>query len=203
MELKKFNIAIEMKTRTLLGEILGEKTSLKLSNYFGNMPDDSTLLIDITEANVIDYHFCATSIGPLFKSVQNSKYKRKHIIIKIDPDQISNLLAGLSWYLYKERTEADSLTFFKEKNLSIKLLNSQENRIEFIGNIDKLQNQILSIINKKMEISANDIAKTINKTVEETIEKLNGLIKLSFIFKKEKETEVFYCSFNSLFQGGI
>lgn len=206
MELREFDIANEIKTRVLLGGNLGKRTSRKIIDCFNSLSDESTLLIDITTANVINYNFCSEAIGPLIKLLiddkEESKAARKYMMVKVDPVRKIRLLDGILFYIYKKRNTKDSDEAFVEHNLSIKLFNTQTKKIEFIGKLSKLQSDILDLINHKMEISAKDIAATIGITIEEAIgNNLKNLTKQFFVYETERNNEVFYCSFNKFIKG--
>lgn len=203
MELREFDIANEIKTRVLLGGNLGNRTSRKIIDCFNNLSDESTLLIDITKANVIHYNFCSEAIGPLIKLLikddkEESKAVRKYMIVKVAPYQKIKLLDGILFYIYREKNTEDSEKPFIEHNLAIKLFNTHTNKLEFIGKRSEQQSNILDLINQKMEINAKDIAATIGITVEEAIENnLENLIKQFFVYTIKKNKEIFYCSFNN------
>lgn len=200
MELKTFDIIKEIKTRILLGSNLGDRTSKKIIDCFTNLQDGSALLIDITEADVIDYNFCSTAIGPLFKLLLEGKFKGKYVMIKVDPDQKLNLLEGILWYIYKKRSERDIIDSFVENSLSIKLLNSQTGKLEFIGKLDALQEKILNLINEQNELTAKNIAEKTEISVEDAIKQLKTLSDKFFIYTKKPVPEIkgkdeLYCSF--------
>lgn len=200
MEAKTFDISDEIKTRVLLGSNLGDRTSKIIIDWFTNLQDDSALLIDITGADVIDYNFCSTAIGPLFKSLLQGNFKAKYVMIKVDPDQKLNLLEGILWHIYRKRSEKEIIDSFVSNSLSIKLLNTQTGKLEFIGELDELQEKILNLINDQKELTAKEIAEKTDISVEDTIEKLKTLNDKFFIFTKkpfsrEKGRDDFYCSF--------
>lgn len=206
MGLKEFDIANEIKTRILLGGNLGNRTSRRIIDRFNDLSYESTLLIDITKANVTDYRFCSEAIGPLIKLLvkddnKESKVARKYMIVKVDPDQKISLLAGILFHIHKKKSTKDSEESFIEHNLAIKLFNTRTNQLEFIGKLSKLQSNILNLINQKMEVNAKDIAAQIGITVEEAIENnLKNLTKQFFVYETERNNEIFYCSFNNIFK---
>jgi ribosomal protein S25 len=203
MGLKSFDISNEIKTRILLGSNLGDRTSKKIIECFKYLPDDSALLIDITGSDVIDYNFCSTAIGPVFKSLHDGEFKEKYVIIKVDPDQKLNLLEGILWYVTKKRNEIDIIGSFVENGLSVKLLNASTGKLEFIGKLDELQEKILKLINEQKELTAKDIAEKTEISVEEAIKQLKFLSNNFFIYTKkpvsqEKRKDDIYCSFYNL-----
>jgi len=203
MELMIFDISNEIKTRILLGSNLGNRTSKKIIDCFSILPDGSALLIDITGSDVIDYNFCSTAIGPVFKSLHDGEFKGKYVIIKADPDQKLNLLAGILWYVTKKRNETDIIGSFVENGLSVKLLNASTGKLEFIGKLDKLQEEILNLINEQKELTAKDVAEKTEISVEEAIKQLKILSTNFFIYTKkpvspEKRKDDIYCSFYNL-----
>jgi len=195
MELINFDIASEIKTRILLERGLGERTSQRLIDRLETMPDHSVFLVDITGADVIDYNFCSAAVGPLIKSLTENRFKNKYVIIKIDPDLKLNLLEGILVFLSIKTSEKDSEESFIERNLAIKLLNTQTNEIEFIGELSGYKKDILNLINEKLEMSSTDISKEIGKPVEEIIKNLKELEDQFFIYTKRRVNEILYYSF--------
>ena len=91
-------------------------------------------------------------------------------------------------------------------DLYIKLFNTYTKKIEFIGKLDELDEEILNFVNVEKEITANKISDHMGLSVEDTIEKLESLRKYYFIFKKkpvspEMGKDDLYCSFYNLFVG--
>lgn len=195
MDINEFDVANIIKTRILLEKRLGSQAGEILLESFKSIPDGTTMRIDLTGADVIDYNFCSTAIGPLIKSLNKPEFKKKYVIIKADPDQKDNLLDGILFYISGIRSGKKSTESFIENNLSIKLHNAETDELEFIGKLNDIQNNILNLINNKNELTINDIAKEIDKTVELTHKNLEELEKQFFIYTKQIENEVFYCSF--------
>lgn len=202
MELMIFDVADEMKTRILLENKIGDQVFKRILDCFNTLPDYSTLLIDITGADVIDYNFCSRAIGPLMKSLHEGKFENKYVIVKNDPEQELNLLEGILLFICQKKSGKNSKESFIDNNLSIKLLNARTNELEFIGKLSELQINILDLINEEKEVTSNNIANKINKSVEETIKILDTIIDQFFIYKKIEETTELYCSFfNLLIEG--
>lgn len=206
MELIPFNLVELMKTGTLLGEKLGNRANVKVTDFLESIPDNVTVIIDITKANIIDYIFFAEAIAPLFDILSNESQKNKYVILNIEPDQREDLLEGIMWHKFKERSKEETTKAFLAKGLFIKLYDSETKIVEFIGNLNDTEKKILELINDKVEIvenELNDIKSSIGVSLESLMECLKTLKKHFFIYDIEDKTEntVIYYSFYKLLRG--
>jgi hypothetical protein len=200
MELKNYNVASEIKDGLLLGQNFGRRASKQLMSYFESLQDNTTLLIDLTEAILLEYEFCSELLGPLIKAFKEGKYDKKYVIIKVHAYDKLNLLSGILWYVCAIKGEEDAEKMFFEKNLTVKLFDVGKNGLEYVG-LRNEQHHVLNLVDEKLEITAQEIADKIDMSVEDVIEKyLKILVNQFFIYTKHKGKDVLYCSFYNIFK---
>jgi len=184
MEFKRIDINSEVLTSRFGYDIDNSKAKDYLMKHILNISDPILIIFDFRKLN-FDHYF-AEVFGPVYKKALNQD-ENFDIIFQLHDKQIEWLFVGLIDHLnikYSENSDGDIRKFFLEKNLNIKLMKgNKENKISFYSKMLPEHIKILNYLNKKLDISFDDLYKKNFTSVDRLYQSLEELTKKKFIYK--------------------
>ena len=198
-----------MKIRRIdiIDDILGNEVALHrigqisydyLIKEISKCKDSTLFVIDLSEANPIDYKFCEIAFGEIYKN--SIKNKKLDFVFKSDKFQLRELITGiLDYYKISRNYNTKEIDVFKENNLYLKNIFPNKNNLEFISNLSEDHYEVLRFINKKITVTSIEIQNSITETPDITMPILNKLVEAKFILREE---ESIYSSIENLIYNG-
>ena len=79
----KFNIVEILNSYAVVGMYRGEETWNEIERVMNEVPDYVLVLIDLRQANPLQYVFCQYAFGPLFQAFNSNSWQRKYTIFQM------------------------------------------------------------------------------------------------------------------------
>lgn len=177
------------------GRYKGEEVRKILDDIITNLQSSSLLLIDMQKASPLDYVFCQYAFGPIIKVIQGNN---KPIIFKMlllhKRCFYRGILKHVDKTLPRNTSMEEAEKIFLGTSLFTMITTDGKENIEFIGNLNSIDDSILKFINESHSVSERDIINAIKDfQPNKIIESLNSLNKKGFIINPKNGSDN-YCS---------
>lgn len=184
-----------INTTCAVGRYKGEEVSNLLKSHIDELMPSSVLQIDFSNAKDLDYVFCQHAFGSLIKMIQESNkptlftmqnfHKRcfyRGVLKRIDQD------------LPRNSSVEDSEKVFVSAGMFIMMKVGEKKEIDFIGDLNPIDDSILAFINNAKEKSEREIIDS-KKEFEPTeiTDSLRSLSRKGFILTPANGSHN-YCS---------
>ena len=101
MEFRKeyINIVEFLNSYAVVGMYRGEETWNEIERVMNEVPDYVLVLIDLRQANPLQYVFCQYAFGPLFQAFKNNEWRHKYTIFQMYDFHQPGFFRGVLKYL--------------------------------------------------------------------------------------------------------
>lgn len=182
------------------GRYKGEEVNKILCNIISNLAPYSILVIDLQNANPLDYVFCQYAFGPVINEVQNNN---KPTLFKMQPIHKRCFYRGILKHIDKSLPRNSSIEesekVFKDSGYFTMITSDKQDKIEFIGNLNTTDTSILKFINELTSVSGREIINSKNEYHSDVIvESLKSLNRKGFILTTNNDEDRYYSIYEIL-----
>lgn len=177
-----------LQASAAVGPYRGKEVSDFLEHEVEKITSKSVLVIDIRKALPLQYVFCQYAFGPLLKSLQEGK--SLPTVFKMHEHHKQCFFRGIIKYINKNLPRNESEKAFIESGLFTMILLDNSEDIQYISNLEPLENEILNFVNEAQSISQRDIieAKTAKEPAD-IIDTLRSLDRKGFVLHTKNGIE--------------
>jgi hypothetical protein len=163
--------------------------------------DNSMVIIDIREANPLQYEFCQYAFGPLLKAFNSGEWPRKYVIFRMYEFHKPGFFRGVLKDLGTELPRRESEGGFVSAGFYLKMVVGDTDLINFVGNLDEHKSQTLSVINDMKDATARQLVERLSLPEEVVVDSLRLLVEKKFIvgpYAHENEQPHYYSFYKYL-----
>lgn len=191
-----------LKSTIAVGSYRGKEVWEEIKGLIENSEDEILFCIDLRKMVWLNTGFCEPAFGPMFRALLDRRWSRKYLIFQMYAVQKLGFFQGILRYLTIDAPRKESEQKFISENLFTKLIVGDDEKIDFLGNLNSNENKILQIVNDLKKANADRIKEQSFLTTEVVVDTLRALLDKYFILKYEKEgDETIYCSFYNFIGG--
>lgn len=195
MDQEKISIDIiknVLQSPAAVGRYRGHEVSEFLNLQIKTILPKSILIIDIREANPLQYNFCQFAFGPLLKMIQKNKSENIPTIFQMQEHHRPFFFRGVIKYIDKSISRSASEQAFIQSGMFTMLMLEGKNTIEYIANLNFIELEILNFVNESSIISEREIIKAKKKIqAANIIDALRTLNKMGFIIHHNNSNDTY------------
>ena len=200
IEFKKEYIDIVnlLKSTIALGVYRGDEVWTEIETLVNRVSDGTLVLIDLRQVIWLNTAFCQPAFGPIFKSLKNHKWSRKYVMFQMYDFHKPGFFQGVLKYFEIDVPRKESESEFSSANMYAKLIVSDKDSINFVGNMDINEQTILSAVNDLGQATAKQVVEKSGLAEEIVVDTLRSLARNKhFIveYVNESDQKYHYYSF--------
>ncbi len=177
-----------LNSPVVLGEYRGREVWLEINNQIESLPDGTLVWIDIEQALFINTAFFEPAFGPIFKTSERESWLRKYVMFQMKDMHKPGFYQGVLKYCGKDVPRREAEAQFINSEMYAKVIEGKRNQINFVGNLDNNEHEILDVVNKIGEANAKQVVEVSNLTEEITVDTLRSLRDKHFIVEHENKS---------------
>lgn len=188
------NIITEIvKSPSAVGRYRGEEVFEIVNQRVNDLSPDSLLIIDIREANPLQYVFCQYAFGPLLKVLHEKGSENKRFLFQMHEHHRSCFFRGVLKHIDKTIPRNESFNAFIESDMFTLLMIGEEKEIQYISKFNKIETDLLNLINEAENISGREIIDSKKLFDPDSIvDSLRSLNHKGFIVHIKNEIDQYY-----------
>lgn len=203
IEFKKeyFDIVKPLNSPVVIGMYRGKEIWTEIEKLIDKISDDTLVLIDLRRANPLQYVFCQHAFGPLFKALKDQRWQHKYVIFQMYDFHKPGFFRGILKHLGSELPRKESESGFVTAGMYAKLIVGDEEKINFIGNLNTNEQTILDVVNEFKQITSMEAAEKTDLAGEIVVDTLRSLVQKYFVVEHVDESSqaYYYYSFYNYF----
>lgn len=179
------------------GSYRGEEVSETLNNTIKSLDTHELLVIDICKAFPLEYSFCEYAFGPLLKKLNENKAENKLIIFHLLKDDefcfFRGVLKHIDSSIPRHGSISSAKSAFIESGMFLMMKYDNNNEIQYIAKLLKIEQEILTFVNEKEAVSGRGIIEAKKEFESETIvDSIRSLKQKGFIVQLEDGDDQYY-----------
>jgi len=203
----KFDILIIEFTSRLgspqvVGKYRGQEAWNEIAEEMDKVVDGTAVLLDIKEANPLEYQFCQYAFGPVFQAFRERRWPNKYIIFRMDTFHKPLFFRGIIKYLGIDLPRKESENGFIRSGYYAKLLVGDDKRIDFIGDLTEQRRRILEFANEVKECTVRQVAEVLKISEETIVDELRFLVREYLLLNNADTSHTVYYSFYKYLEQG-
>jgi hypothetical protein len=188
-----------IKSPSAVGRYRGEEVFQVLERTINELDNYTLLIIDIREANPLQYVFCQYAFGPLLKILQENGSEKRRFIFQMHEHHKTCFFRGVLKNIDKTILRNESFPAFIESDLFTLLKIGNQTQIEFVSRLSELDRVLLNLINETGTISVRKIIESIkNYEPDSIVDSLRSLNFKGFIIHIKNELDQYYSLYQYL-----
>ena len=195
-EKKNLDIVNLLNSAAVVGIYRGKEIYAEVEKVIDKISDNTLVLIDLRQANPLQYVFCQYAFGPLFQSLKNQRWQHKYVIFHMYDLHKPVFFRGILKYLGRELERKESENGFVAAGMYAKLVVGDDENIEFIGNLQENEEHLLNVVNDCKEITSIKAAEKTGLTGEIVVDALRSLARKYFIVENSDKSDQAYCYYS-------
>lgn len=197
---KSINLVQDIiKSPSAIGRYRGEEVFQVLESTINELDNFTLLIIDIREANPLQYVFCQYAFGPLLKILQDNGSEKKRFIFQMYDHHKTCFFRGVLKTIDKTIPRNESFPAFIESDLFTLLKIGNQTQIEFVSKLNEIDKVLLTLINQAGTISGRKIIESIKDYDPDSIvDSLRSLNYKGFITHIKNEIDQYYSLYQYL-----
>lgn len=186
-----------LKSAIALGVYRGREVWTELEKLVDSISEGTLVLIDLRKVLWISTSFYQPAFGPLFKSLGNHKWPRKYIIFQMYDIDNQGFFQGIMKYFKIDVPRKESESKFISANMYAKLIIGNKKSINFVGKLNKSEQNILNVVNNLRQTTAKQVVEKSELRMEIVVDTLRSLVQKYFImeYSNDSDKECYYYSF--------
>ena len=202
IEFKKeyLDIVKLLNSPAVVGMYRGKEVWAEIEKLMDKVSDGTLVLIDLRQANPLQYVFCQHAFGPLFQALISRKWIRRYMIFQMYNFHKPGFFRGVLKYLGNELPRKESESGFVAAGMYSKLIVGDEEKISFIGNLNTNEQSMLDVVNDSRQITSMKAAEKTHLPGEIVVDALRSLAQKYFIVEhSDKSGQAYYYSYYNYF----
>jgi len=194
IEFKKeyLDIVKLLNSPAVVGMYRGKEVWIGIEKLMDNVSDGTLALIDLRRANPLQYVFCQYAFGPVFQALISQKWIQKYVIFQMYDFHKPGFFRGILKHLGNDFPRKESETGFVAAGMYAKLIVGDEEKINFIGNLNVNEQIILDVVNNLRQVTSMKAAEKTHLAGEIVVDALRSLAQKYFIVEHSDRTDQVY-----------
>lgn len=183
IEFKKeyLDIVKLLNSPAVVGMYRGKEIWTEIEKLIDEISDDTLVLIDLRQANPLQYVFCQHAFGPLFQALKDQRWQHKYVIFQMYDFHKPGFFRGILKHLGSELPRKESESGFVTAGMYAKLIVGDDKKINFIGNLQANEKNLLDVVNECKQITSIKAAEKTGLAGEIVVDALRSLAQKYFI----------------------
>ena len=167
----------------MVGIYRGKEAWGEIEKQMDEVLDNTLVVINIRQANPLEYKFCQYAFGPLFEALNSGRWLHKYVIFQMYDFHKPGFFRGILKHLGKELSRKESEKGFISAGFYAKLITGDEELISFVGNLSSNQERTLDVVNELKEVTARQVVEKLDLSEENVVDALRFLVEKYFIVR--------------------
>ena len=151
-----------LNSAAMVGMYRGKEVWSEVEKEMNVVLDNSMVMIDIREANPLQYEFCQYAFGPLFNALNKGRWPHKYVIFRMYDFHKPGFFRGVLKDLGTELPRRESEDGFASAGFYTKLIVGDKDVISFVGNLNENKSRTLAVINDMKDATAKQVVEKLS-----------------------------------------